>query len=97
MKLTIKTLTIEEVEDAILQGQEQHQAIMADVLAAYFQPLIDFQLAMMTQQGAGNNELLRGMGAPSARGFPGAAPQNQSPGYRDARPQRTTPPGSVLA
>jgi hypothetical protein len=65
VNLATKTLTIDEVEDAILQGQEVHARIMADVLAAYFEPLIDFQLAMM-QQGGMNESILGGMVAPGA-------------------------------
>jgi hypothetical protein len=82
MSVTIKTLTIDEVEDAILQGQEVHARIMADVLAEYYKPLIAFQLAM-TQQGGMNEQISGGMGAPDTSGGPAdsrSIPQRYTPG-----------------
>jgi hypothetical protein len=52
MKTTPKVLTIEEVEDAILLGQEVFMELTAEIQTAYYKPLQQFMEAINARQSA---------------------------------------------
>ena len=53
------TLTIADVEEATLLGQEMYHEIVRDVEQAYYQPLVDF-MQLMQQKGLPNARANRG-------------------------------------
>jgi hypothetical protein len=78
MKQQPKVMTIEDVEEAILLGQEQYHEVMADVLGQYYAPLIRFSQMLGGRNG---QQLPFGMGQTGSGGLPQNIPANQDSDY----------------
>ena len=90
MRQQPKVMTIEDVEEAILQGQEQYHEVMADVLGQFYAPLVKFSEVLGGRNG---QQLPYGVGQTGNGSVPSSGAAGQGSVYKPANsaPGRPAP------